>query len=221
MITSHLTASQLELCNLQIPTTMSNSQSLNTSLLEFMMSPKNERVFIHDLSDLGLQVMFDTWWAPLNVGMESPIVWKNSRLVPSRRFYLHCGIEETGYPGIICIICLPLPRQPSEHVTSSMGKHWLAKAHNAKLNELTELEVSELTSITFDGTALAILKRQGSRGITIASLQSRFIFVSYIVSILMQMVDTTVQTGSNGLPNCRISQRNLESLSHDGMCFGW
>jgi hypothetical protein len=51
-----------------------------------------------------------------------------------------------------------------------MGKHLLANAHIAKLNELTESEVTELTSSTVDETALAILKRQGSRGITIVSV---------------------------------------------------
>ena len=55
-----------------------------------------------------------------------------------------------------------------------MGKHLLAKAHIAKLNELTESEVTELTSTTVDETALAILKRQGSGGITIVSMQRKF-----------------------------------------------
>jgi hypothetical protein len=57
-----------------------------------------------------------------------------------------------------------------------MGKHLLAKAHIAKLNKLTESEVTELTSSTVDETALAILKRQGSRGMTIVSLQMKIIF---------------------------------------------
>jgi uridylate kinase len=57
-----------------------------------------------------------------------------------------------------------------------MGKHLLAKAHIAKLNELTESEVTELTSTMVDETALAILKRQGSREITIVSLQREFGF---------------------------------------------
>jgi len=57
-----------------------------------------------------------------------------------------------------------------------MGKHLLAKARIAKLNELTESEVTELTSLTVDETALAILKRQGSRGITILSLQRKIRF---------------------------------------------
>jgi hypothetical protein len=57
-----------------------------------------------------------------------------------------------------------------------MGKHLLVKAHIAKLNKLTESEVTELTSSTVDETALAILKRQGSDGITIVSLQRKTIF---------------------------------------------
>jgi len=62
-----------------------------------------------------------------------------------------------------------------------MGKHLLAKAHIAKLNELTESEVTELTSSTVDETALAILKRQGSRGITIVSSLRQIIFNIQVV----------------------------------------
>ena len=138
---------------------MSDTQSLNTSLLEVMISSKNERVFIRDLSDLTLQIIFDTWWVSMNVGSKWPIAWKNSRHAPSWGFYLHCGIEETGGPGIICIVCHQVLRHPSEHGTSSMCKHFLGKAHIAKLNEVTESELTELTSSTLDETALAILKR--------------------------------------------------------------
>jgi len=155
---------------------MSETQSLNISLLEVMISSKNERVFIRDLSDLTLQFIFDAWWASMNVGSKCPIAWKNSRHVSSSRFYLHCGIEETGSPCIICIVCHPVLCHPSEHGTSSMGKHLLAKAHIAKLNEITESEVTELTCSIVDETALAILKRQGSHGITIVSLQRKTIF---------------------------------------------
>jgi hypothetical protein len=149
---------------------MSDTQSLNTSLLEVMMSSKNERVFIRGLSDLTLQIIFDAWWASMNVGSKRPIAWKNSRYAPPWRFYLHCGIEETGSPEIICIVCHQVLRHPSEHGNRSMGKQLLAKADIAMLNELTESEITELTSLTVDETALAILKRQGSRGITIVSL---------------------------------------------------
>jgi hypothetical protein len=38
-----------------------------------------------------------------------------------------------------------------------MGKHLLVIAHIAKLNELTETEVTELTRSSIDETALAIL----------------------------------------------------------------
>jgi len=162
-------------------TTMSDSQSLNTSLLEVMISSKNERVFIRDLSDLTLQIIFDEWWASMNVGSKRPIAWNNSRHAPSWRFYLHCGMEENGSPGIICIVCHQVLRHPSEHGTSSMGKHLLVKAHIAKLNELTELEVTELTSLTVDETALAILKRQGSQGITIVSSLRQIIFYIQVV----------------------------------------
>jgi hypothetical protein len=155
---------------------MSDTQSLNTSLLEVMISSKNEGVFIRDLSDLILQIIFDAWWASMNLGLERPVAWKNSRHAPSWRFYLHCRIEETGSPGIICIVCHQVLRHPSEHGTSSMGKLLQAKAHIAKLNKLTESEVTELRSSTVDETALAILKREGSRRITIVSVPREMIF---------------------------------------------
>jgi hypothetical protein len=141
-----------------------------------MISSKNERVFIGNLSDLTFQIIFDAWWASTNVGSKRPIAWKTSRYAPLWRFNLHCTIEETGRPGIICIVCHQVLRHSSEHGTSSMGKHLLAKAHIAKLNELTESEVTKLTSSMVDQTALAILKRQGSHGITIVSLQRKTIF---------------------------------------------
>jgi len=141
-----------------------------------MMSSKNEGVFVRDLRDLTLQIIFDAWWASMNEGTKWAIGWNTSRYAPSWRFYLHCGIEESCSPGIICIICHQVLRHPSEHGTSSMGKHLLAKAHIAKLNELTESEVTELTCSTVDKTAWAILKRQGSRGMTIVSLQRKIRF---------------------------------------------
>jgi len=100
----------------------------------------------------------------------------NSRHAPSWRFYLHCGIEETGSPGIICIVCHQVLRQPSEHGISSMGNHLLAKAHIAKFKDLTESQVTELTNLTVDDTAVAIPSRQGSRRIRIVSLQRKFLF---------------------------------------------
>ena len=47
-----------------------------------------------------------------------------------------------------------------------MVKYLLDIAYIAEVNELTESEVTELTSSTVDETALGILKRQGSQGIT-------------------------------------------------------
>jgi len=155
---------------------MSDTQSLNTSLLEVMISSTNERVLIRDLSHLTLEIIFDSWWASMNVGFKRPMAWKHSRHAPSWRFNLHCGIEETGSPCIIYIVCHQVLRHPSEHGTSSMGKHLLAKAQYAKLNESTDTEVTELTSSTLDETALDNLRTQGSRGITIVSLPRIMIF---------------------------------------------
>jgi len=57
-----------------------------------------------------------------------------------------------------------------------MRKQLLAKAHITKLNEFTESEVTKLTSSTVDETALAILKRQGTRGITVVSGPRKMIY---------------------------------------------
>jgi hypothetical protein len=141
-----------------------------------MISSKNEHVFIRYLSDLTLQIIFNAWWDLVNEGSKQHNDWNNSRHVPSWQLYLHCGMEATGSPGIVCIVCHHVLCHPSEHGTSSMGKHLLAKVHIAKLDKLTESEVTELTSTMVDETALAILKREGSRGITIVSLQRKFRF---------------------------------------------
>jgi hypothetical protein len=171
---------------------MWDTKSLNTSLLEVMISSKNARVFIRDLSDHTFQIFIDAWWPSMNLGSKRPIAWNNSRHAPSWWFYLHCGIEETGSPGIICIVCHHDLRHPSEHGTSSMSKHLLTKAHIAKLNELTVSEVSELTSSTVNETALAILKRQGCRGIPIVCSQRKITFTIQVLSILTELTDKTL-----------------------------
>ena len=140
-----------------------------------MISSKNERGFICDLSDLISQSIFDAWWASMNRDSKRPIAWNNSRHAPSWRFYQHCRIEQTGSPSVICIVCHQVLSHPSEHGTSSIGKHLLGKAHIAKLYEVTESEVTELTSSTVDESALAVLKSEGSRGITIVSLPRKMI----------------------------------------------
>ena len=167
---------QVELPRVQFPTAMSDIKSLNTSLLEVMISSTYECVFICDLRDLNFQIIFDALWASMNVGSKQPIACNSSRQLPLWRFYLHCGIDETGSHGIICFVCHRVLRHPSEHGTSWMGKHLLAQAHIAKLNKLTVSEVTELTSSTVGETALAILKRHGCRGILIVSSQRKFIF---------------------------------------------
>ena len=115
---------------------MSVSKSLNISLLQVMISSKDEHVFIWDLSDLTLQIIFDAWWASVNIGSQRTFAWNYSRHGPVGRFHLHCGIEGTGIPGIICIVCHAVLCHPSEHGTSSMQKHLLTKAHIAKSHEI-------------------------------------------------------------------------------------
>jgi hypothetical protein len=190
--TNLLIVTLIEIRRVQFPTAMSDTKSLNTSLLEVMISSKNKRVFIRDLSDLTFQIIFDAWWASMNVGHKWPIAWINSPHAPSGRFYVHCGIEETGSRGIICIVCHQVLRHPSEHGTSSMRKHLLAKAHIAKLNELTVSEVTELTTSTVAETALAILKWQGSQGILIVSSQRKIKFTIQVLSIFTELTDITV-----------------------------
>jgi len=141
-----------------------------------MISSKNERVFICDLNDLTLQIIFDAWWVSMNVGSKHPIAWNSSRHAPSWWFYLHCRIEETSSPAIISIVCHQVIRHPSDHWTSSMSEHRLPKAYIAKLNKLTESEDTELTSSPVDEVTLTIRKRPGSRGIRIESSQWKFTF---------------------------------------------
>jgi len=168
--------SRVRLPSFLIPTAMSDSQSLNTSLLEVMISSKNEHVIFRDLSDLTLPIVVDGWWASMNVGLKHSIAWKNSRHASSWWCHSHCRIVQTGCLPVICIVSHQALRHPSEHATSLMGQHLLAKAHIAKFNQCTESEVTELTCSTVNETVFAILKRQGSRGITIAILLRMFIF---------------------------------------------
>jgi hypothetical protein len=73
-----------------------------------------------------LEIILDAWWASMSVGSRQCIASKNSRHAPLGRFYLHCGIEETGSSSIICIVCHQVLCHPLEHGTSSIGKHLMA-----------------------------------------------------------------------------------------------
>jgi hypothetical protein len=71
--------SQVRLPSFLIPRAMLLSKSLNISLLEVMISSRNEHVFIRDFTNHILQIIFNAWWALMNVGMKRRIAWKNSR----------------------------------------------------------------------------------------------------------------------------------------------
>jgi len=151
--------------------------------------------WFRDLNDLTLRIRFDARWTSMNVDSKLAIAWNNSWHAPSWWFYLHCGIEETGSPGIICIVCHQVLRHPSENGTSSMGEHLMAKTHIPKLNEWTESEVSVLTMSMVHETALAVLKRQWSRGITIVRSQLSLVFDTQTLPISTVMADKTILTG--------------------------
>jgi hypothetical protein len=127
-----------------------------------MISSKNEHVFISDLSNCTLLSIFEPWWVYMNEGKMQPIASNNSRHTLSCRFYLHCRIDATSSAGMVCIICHQVLCHPLEYVTSSIGKHLIAIVHITKLNELTESELTELTSTMVDETALASFKLQAS-----------------------------------------------------------
>ena len=169
------------LTNILTSTVISESTSLNSSLLEVVISSKNNCVSIRDLRDLTWKIIFDAWCASMNVGWKRPIAWNDSSHTPSWRFHLRCGIDETGSPGIICIACHLVLRHPSWHRTGSMGKNLLATAHIANFNKFREKEVTQWTSSMVDETALGILRRQGSRGITFVSSQRNIIFDIQVV----------------------------------------
>jgi len=141
-----------------------------------MTASENQHGIIRNLSDLAMQIMFNGWWASIHVSRKQPFAWNTSIHVASWQFYLYCRIEATGSPGIICIMCHHVLLHLPEHGTSSMGKHLLAKAHMAKINKFTMSEVTELTSSTVDETVLAILNRQGSRGLRRVSVPRKTIF---------------------------------------------
>jgi hypothetical protein len=89
--------------------------------------------------------------------------------------------------------CLSLSSAPSIRTWDQLNGQTLAgKAQIAKLNELTVSEVTELTSSKVDETALAILKRQGSRGILIVCSQRKITFTIQVCTILTELTDKTL-----------------------------
>ena len=170
-----LAVSQVELPRFLIPTALSDSHYLITSLPELRVSPEDEGVLFHDLSDRTLPLIFDSWWGSMSVSAKHSVPWNNSSHASSWGFDLHCGNQMCSSAGIICFVFDRVLRHSSEHGPSSMWNFLLSKTHNAKINELAESEVTELTGSTVNGTALEIVKRQGIRGIPIVSWQRKFI----------------------------------------------
>jgi len=154
-----------------------------------MISSKNGCVFRHDLTNHTLQITFDAWWASMNVDSKHPIACNIFRHAPSWCLYLDCGFEETGSPHVIGIIYDHFVCHPTEHGTSSMGKHLLSLAQIAKLNELTEWEVMKLTCSMVNESVLEFMKSHGSWGITKERSWRKFIFNIQIRSIWTELTD--------------------------------
>jgi hypothetical protein len=104
-VSLHSAVSRVGSPSILILPAMSDSQYLSTSLVEVMISSRNEHGFIPDLSKVTLQIMFDAWWALMNERVKRPIGWNNSRHAEVWQFNIHCRIEATGNPGILCIVC--------------------------------------------------------------------------------------------------------------------
>jgi len=179
-----------------------------------MVFSKNEPVFIRELSDLTLQIIFEACWIWMNVPWKRSTGGNNSIYLPSWKFDLHCRIEEISSPWLIWIICHHVLRHPSECETSSMGKHLLAKARISKHNKIKVSVVTELTSSTLNETAGAMLKRHWNQGIPIVCSQRKFKFNIDVLSILTKLTDKILLTVSKQFSNCQISPRHLESLPH-------
>jgi len=56
-----------------------------------MISSKNKHVIIPELSDITFQMIFDVWWASMNVSLKCPFVWNISTHASSWLLYLHAG----------------------------------------------------------------------------------------------------------------------------------
>jgi len=112
----------------------------------------------------------------MDVASKCSVAWNNSGSGSSSWYYLHCGIEGSTIRDIICVVFHQVLRHPSEHGTSLMGKHFVGKAHIAKLNKSSQSTLTQLTSSMVDETDLDILKRKVSRGITMVSSRRIFLF---------------------------------------------
>jgi len=199
---------------------MSKPKSLNTLLVEVLIFLETECVFIRVSSNHTFQNICAACWAFKDVGLKRSIALDNSRHAPLWHFCLQGRIAKTSSPGFIFIVWHQVLCHISEHGTSSMGKHLLAKAHLAKLNNFTKLEYKDLTSSAVKETTLAIQTRQGTQAIATVSSQRKFIFDILVVSILLRVTHKMLQTGSSELSKYWNSPRHLELLPHIRISFG-
>jgi len=87
-----LTVSQGELPSFQMLMTVLNSKMLNTSLLEVMISSRNECVFVHGLSDLTLQIIPDARCASITVDLKRLLLGLILNILLPGGFILTAGL---------------------------------------------------------------------------------------------------------------------------------
>jgi len=160
---------------------MSDSESLNTSLVEVLISSKNQWVFIRDLSNHTLKIVLDARWASMNVGSKRPISSTSCRHAPLWWFYLHCGKEENGSPGIICLVCHQVLWHQSHHGTGWMGKHLLAKAHITNVKRINRVRGDWIEWLNGRWNSIGHPEESGSRRFTIGSSLCQIIFDIQVV----------------------------------------
>lgn len=82
-ITCVLIVPQIEMDSFKLCSALSDSHSLNALLLEVMTLPKYKHHYVHNFSDITLQILFDAWRASMNVVLKHPLGCNNCRHTPS------------------------------------------------------------------------------------------------------------------------------------------
>lgn len=83
MVAKLVTITQLKLCSIQFPTAMSDSNSVNSFLLEVIMSSQNKSIFSHDSFNHTWQMILIASRTTLNAASKRHILWNDSSQAPS------------------------------------------------------------------------------------------------------------------------------------------
>jgi hypothetical protein len=87
-----------------------------------------------------------------------------------------------------------------------------AEEHSSHLTDLTESDVPKSTSIKVNCRVLAIRKCQRSRGSRKVSLERKFILDNKTLSILIQLTEEMLRTGSEDYLNAKFQNDTCNCL---------